>query len=214
MPGLVHVSGYQQRRHGLLVDVADYERGAPVGGGEKLSPEQAYRGYLDAIKEAEGSKGKPHGGARERNPKTNALGQYQMLLDAFRSIGWKDADGTWTQIAREQGIDSDEAFLENPDAQEAAMRAYTDRNHKILIKNRSMNFVGRRFVSPNGKSFVVSEAGVAAAAHRAGAPRTGKVLEKLASKAAGNSPSFDPKEKAAITRMRLFEKVPYAVPKL
>ncbi len=212
MPGLVHVSGYQQRRDGHLVDVADYDRGAPAGGGKKLSPEQAYESYLDSITKAEGSKGKPHGGFREINPKTRALGAYQLQPDALRDIGWKDADGHWTKLARAHGVNSDQAFLTRPAAQKAAMRVYTRRNREQLVANGSMEHIGKEYVSPNHKQFVVTEAGLAAAAHRSGARATKKVLEKLASKAAGNSPDFDRNELATITRLREFGDGPYATP--
>lgn len=209
MPTQVHIDAYRQRRDGRLIEVSAHVR----GGGGAPSPETAYCSYADATAEAEGSKNKPHGGARERNPKTNALGSYQMLRDAFRAIGWQDEDGRWTSAAREWGIDTDEAFLDAPDAQEYAMRAYTRDNRRQLVANKSLEFVGRKFVSPNGRSFTVSEAGVLAAAHRAGASRTKRVLEKLARKSAGNSPNFDDKERAAISRMRMFEDVPYADPR-
>ena len=95
MPGMVHVNGYQQRRHGLLVDVADYERGAPAGGGEKKPwhgmPNEKFR---EEIAKAERSADKPYDGYKEEAKRSNALGRYQLTPIALADIGWRHLDGT------------------------------------------------------------------------------------------------------------------------
>jgi hypothetical protein len=71
------------------------------------------------------------GGYRAFN-KSGALGAYQLTPIALEDIKWRDKNGTWSEAS---GIASDEAFLNNPLAQEIALKEYLARNNKILRTN-------------------------------------------------------------------------------
>jgi len=211
MPGLVHVSGYQQRRDNLLVDVADHHRGAPAGGGGEKKPwhGRPNETFRQKIAEAERSAEHKNDGYGQYAP-SGAMGRYQLTLLALRDIKWKDTDGAWTDLAREHEIDSDSAFLANPAAQEEAMTAYMDRNEAQLKANESKSHIGIEYRDHEGRRLKITESGLAAAAHREGAGATARTLEKLQAKAAGQRRTFRKEEMRAIKRMRDFEGVPYA----
>lgn len=209
MPVTVHIHAYRQRRNGHLVDVAEHDRGVPAGG-EKPWHDKPHAEIRMHIADAERSADKANDGYGEVNPTSGALGRYQLKLIALQDIEWKDADGAWTDRAKMHGVDSDNAFLTKPAAQEDAMTAYIDRNDEQLRANGSKIHLGRTYVGPNGKSFKVTEAGLAAAAHREGARATKLALDKLKAIAAGNRRAFTKPEGRAIRRMQTFEDVRYA----
>ena len=175
---------FDQRRDGKRVEVAQHTRG----------PGETGDGY-DA-----------------KHPRSRALGRYQITPKAFRDIGWQDEYGNWTAKAKAQGVASEADFLNKPDAQEAALGAYFKRNDEQLDRNGSRRHLGEKYVSPIGKGFVVTEAGLAAAAHRSGAPMTKHVLEKLEKKRNGHPQKFTAKENQAIYRMRELADVPFERP--
>lgn len=213
MPGLVHVSGYRQRRDDLLVDVAEHHRGAPAGGGGEKKPwhGKPNETFRQKIAEAERSAEHKNDGYGQYAP-SGAMGRYQLTLLALRDINWKDVDGAWTDLARKHKIDSDSAFLANSTAQEAAMTAYIDRNEEQLKANGSKDHLDKTYKGRDGMNFTVTEAGLAAAAHREGPAATRGALEKLKAKAAGNHRTFTKNEARAIKRIRDFQDVPYAKP--
>lgn len=214
MPGLVHVSGYQQRCNNLLVDVADHHRGAPAGGGGEKKPWHRYSNwrFREEIAKAERSSDKPHDGYREHARTSKALGRYQLTPIALADTGWRNLDGTWTREAREKGVNSDVDLLRNPAAQEEAMAAYLRRNDAQLDENRSKNHIGKRYTGHDDRSFNVTEGGLAAAAHREGPKRTKEALDKLKSKKAGNPKEFSDSEKKVIKRLHDFAEMPDAKP--
>ena len=61
---------------------------------------------------------------------SSAMGCYQMTEGALQDAGFKDETGGW--VANEFGITSDEEFLANPQANYAAMVAYTEANWRAL----------------------------------------------------------------------------------
>ncbi|MCA3248281.1 MAG: hypothetical protein ING29_17575, partial [Azospirillum sp.] len=124
------------------------------------------------------------------HPGSRVLGRYQIAPKAFRDIGWQDQYGNWTAKAKAHGVASEADFLERPDAQEAALGEYFKRNDEQLQANGSRAHLGEKYVSPIGIGFTVTEAGLAAAAHRAGAKYTTQALEKLESKRNGNPQRF------------------------
>jgi hypothetical protein len=176
---------FDQRRDGKRVEVAQHTRG----------PGQTGDGY-DA-----------------KHPVSRALGRYQITPDAFQDIGWQDKYGNWTDKAKAHGVASEADFLNKPEAQEAAFGDYMKRNDEQLQANGSRAHMGEKHVSPIGIGFTVTEAGLAAAAHRAGAKYTKSALKKLASKRNGNPKRFTKEERWAITRMREMADVPYERPK-
>ncbi|MBI3507284.1 MAG: hypothetical protein HY059_20810 [Proteobacteria bacterium] len=212
MPGMVHVSGYLQRRNGQMVDVADYDRGAPAGGGVKPWHGKSNRKFREEIAKAERSSDKPHDGYREHARISKALGRYQLTPIALADIEWRNLDGTWTKEARKHGVRSDHDFLSKPSAQEDAFTAYMRRNEEQLQANGSKHHVGEKYCDHEGKSVKVTEAGLAASAHREGARATKDALDKLKSKRDGNPREFTDAEKRAIKRMRDFADVPYDIP--
>lgn len=69
------------------------------------------------------------------NRQTNALGAFQMMPIALRDIGWQDASGQWTALARQNGVTDQASFLANPQAQVTASSAYYARNVSYLQAN-------------------------------------------------------------------------------
>lgn len=61
---------------------------------------------------------------------SSAMGCYQMTDGALQDAGFKDETGAW--VPNEFGITSDAEFLENPEANYAAMAAYTAANWRAL----------------------------------------------------------------------------------
>jgi len=205
------VNGYRQRRDNLLVDVADRHRAAPAGGGGKKKPwhGRPNETFRQKIAEAERSAEHENDGYGQYAP-SGAMGRYQLTLLALRDIKWKDADGPWTDLAGEQGVNSDSAFLANPAAQEEAMTAYMRRNEAQLKANESKSYIGIEYRDHEGKRLKITGAGLAAAAHREGARATARTLAKLQEKAAGQRRTFTKEEVRAIKRIRDFEDVTYA----
>lgn len=65
------------------------------------------------------------------------LGRYQMGPLALVDAGFKDSAGNWTPLAREYGVASNQDFLANPQAQDAALRRYADRNAEYLVSTNT-----------------------------------------------------------------------------
>ncbi|MBZ0106639.1 MAG: C40 family peptidase, partial [Sulfuricella denitrificans] len=58
-------------------------------------------------------------------------GRYQMGKDALVEAGFMDKAGNWVK----PGINSKEAFLNSPEAQDQALRSYADKNADWAVKN-------------------------------------------------------------------------------
>lgn len=147
-------------------------------------------------------------------PGSSALGRYQLLRRPLADAGWRDPEtGAWTSRARSAGVTSDAEFLANPAAQEAAFNDVMRRNEEQLTANGAMRFLGQQVPGLRGGPVTVTEAGLAAAAHREGA---GAVRRYLAHRAAnlpppasvsgrGDLSSFNEIER----RLRAFADTPY-----
>ena len=213
MTNLVHVNAYDQRRDGKRVEVAQHTRGAGPAAGVKPWSNKSNPSFRERIAAAERGPGHTGDGYDAKHPMSRALGRYQITPDAFLDIGWQDKYGNWTAKAKAQGVASEADFIDKPEAQEVAFGDYMKRNDEQLDRNGSRAHLDERYVSPIGKGFIVTEAGLAAAAHRAGPGTTKLALQKLASKRNGNPKRFTKEERWAITRMREMADVPYERPK-
>ena len=131
----------------------------------------AFRDRIAALESA-GS-----GGWAARNPTSGALGRYQFVPVALQDIGWRDASGAWTERAAAHGVTSEETFLANPGAQEAAMAAYLGRTERMLAASGALSAAGTQVTGMDGAPLAVTESGLVAAAHRRGAGAVARWLE-------------------------------------
>lgn len=125
----------------------------------------------EKLAEMESSTGKPNGGYDQKSATTTALGRYQILDGALLDAGWKDTHGSWTAKAQAAGVNSDDDFLKNPEAQEQALTDVTQRNTEQLRAkaNGSYARIGSTVIDSSGNKITVTEAGLIAAAHKQGA---------------------------------------------
>lgn len=153
-----------------------------------------------------------NGGYRAIN-KSGALGAYQLTPIALEDIGWRDKNGTWSEAS---GVANDEAFLNNPVAQEIALKEYLLKNRHYAAKFGSLDRIGQTIQSDGG-NFAITEDGLAAAMHRAGAPAVRDFLTFLAERGWVSDHShwskdqkdrFEPIE----ARLRKFADIPYLRP--
>jgi hypothetical protein len=127
--GMVHVRGHTRGGAHGTVDVADYDRSPPGGGGTADSGGQAWERqsnaeFRAAIAKAERSAEHPNHGYRQFNDAgggVGALGRYQLRMGALIEAGWMDGLGRWTEKAAGFGVKTSMDFLDRPEAQEAAM---------------------------------------------------------------------------------------------
>jgi hypothetical protein len=133
----------------------------------------SYTEFLDAL------------GFRESSDRYSAtsssgtfLGRYQMGPMALQDAGFMNADGSWTTYARQQfGIRTTQDFLNSPEAQEAAIRAFHQRLWRS-IQNWGWDkligtvFTGRLAGSTEEISVVITASGLLAAAHLVGTSGT------------------------------------------
>jgi len=114
-------------------------------------------------------------------PGSSALGRYQLLRDPLIDAGWRDrVSGAWTLRARLAGVTSDAEFLASPTAQEAAFNDVMRVNERQLWANGAMGFNGQRVRGLRGGEVPITEAGLAAAAHREGARTVRRYLDHRA----------------------------------
>lgn len=149
------------------------------------------------------------GGYRAFN-KSGALGAYQLTPIALEDIKWRDENGVWSKAS---GIASDEEFLNNPLAQEIALKEYLARNEKILRNEGFEPPLGQVIQGLEGE-LTVTENGLAAAMHREGAPMVKRYLKALASQNWVNDESRWPEKqrpmiRAIEDRLRDFADIPY-----
>jgi hypothetical protein len=149
------------------------------------------------------------GGYRAFN-KSGALGAYQLTPVALEDIGWRGKNGIWNEAS---GVTSDEEFLNNPLAQEIALKEFLRRNRELLGANGFNPPVGQTVHGIEG-NLIVTEDGLAAAMHRAGAPMVKRYLKTLASQNWVSDESQWPEEqrpmiRAIEDRLRDFADIPY-----
>jgi hypothetical protein len=93
-----------------------------------------------------------------------------MLRDPLADAGWRDRlTGNWTARARAAGVASDSDFLASPAAQGAALSDVMRRNEEQLRAFGATRFIGQEVPGLREDAVPVTEAGLAAAAHREGA---------------------------------------------
>jgi len=66
--------------------------------------------FREKLAKKESTSDKPNNGYGEKSPSGKALGRYQLRSDALEDAGWKNADGTWTEKAKEAGVKNDSDF--------------------------------------------------------------------------------------------------------
>ena len=111
------------------------------------------------------------------------LGRYQLGKAILKDAGWIAGDSktgfTWTDKARQAGVNSDRDFLNQPKAQEMAMTdalAVIEKEAKVVPEGRDFSlssligttFQGRE-IEGKQPSITVTAAGLQAAIHRQGA---------------------------------------------
>lgn len=111
-----------------------------------------------------------------------ALGRYQILLDPLIDAGWRERHSphAWTPRARREGVSSDADFLARPAAQEVALNEVMQRNEEQLLANGAMRFLGRQMPALRGDPVLITESGLATAAHRQGARTVRRYLDHRA----------------------------------
>ena len=91
------------------------------------------------------------------------MGKYQFGAIALRDIGFYDNNNIWTEKAKEYGVWSQETFLNNPEAQESAIRMLLNNNWKYATNYGLLEYIGTMM---NG--ILITESGLLAAAHLVG----------------------------------------------
>ncbi len=156
-------------------------------------------------------------GYRAFNPAGGAMGafgRYQLRQGALMAAGLVDAAGQWTGA---MGVNSAADFLADPQAQEAAFAAYMRANRVTLAMDPvGYRNIGQKVFSKNG-TFAVTDAGLAAAAHRQGAGAVRDYLAYVRDQGWISNPAAvegeDGKTFSRIEeRLREFEGVPYKKP--
>ncbi|CUW38348.1 conserved protein of unknown function [Magnetospirillum sp. XM-1] len=202
--GTVHVGAYERQGPHGVIHVAAHERGGGSGKAWESKPNSAFR---QKIAEAERSAEQINDGYGERHP-GGALGRYQITPITLDQAGWK-IGGAWTDKAREHGVASDEDFLKNPAAQEAAMSDIMREAERQADSKGLYSHAGRTYSGVGGESVTITDAGIAAAAHRHGAGATANYIRRRVNGRKAAAPEDRARDKQIEKRLRDFEKVPY-----
>ena len=91
------------------------------------------------------------------------MGRYQMGELALQEAGMMDADGAWTALANSYGIYSREDFLDSPEVQDMAVRAYHKKTWAYIEWMELDAYVGSTYCG-----VTVTESGLLAACHLVG----------------------------------------------
>jgi hypothetical protein len=137
-----------------------------------------FRRYLNKLGDAE-SRGS--GGYQAKN-EGGFLGRYQLGAAALVEAGFynygegEDStvnkyNGTWTDKAKAYGIKSEEDFLNNPEAQEAAIREYSKKNWQYIVNGGYDKNIGK--VIHNTK---ITASGLLATCHLLGPRGVGQLF--------------------------------------
>lgn len=99
------------------------------------------------------------------------MGRYQMGGMALEEAGFKDERGEWTELANSHGIYNKNDFLNSPEAQEYAIRAY----HKTVCSY--IRYYGlEKYVGTTYCGVEVTRSGLLAACHLVGVGSMKKAL--------------------------------------
>lgn len=159
-------------------------------------PNVSLRNYI-ALAEQTITDGNKSGGYDAHNKKSGALGRYQLQKSqALLDIEWVNAKGRWTAEAARHGVKSDNDFLNDPDAQELANNLYMRNNERYMTRMNvavpnsdgttqtktvwDLGEEGQTYVDRHGNTIAITSAGLAAAAHREGAPAVHNYVNWLA----------------------------------
>ncbi|MDK9721359.1 MAG: hypothetical protein OEL53_09275 [Rhodospirillales bacterium] len=124
--------------------------------------------FLDAIWSAEQGNRKPEDRTTdEKSSTSSAQGKYQITKGGLVDIGWKDRKGNWTEEAKRHGVKSDDDFKKSASAQDKAAQAYFEKKDAAINEIGAKKHIGQEIDGLAGK-FKISDAGLAAAAHRDG----------------------------------------------
>lgn len=147
-----------------------------------------------------------------RKTGTKAYGRYQMRKDALIDAGMMRQDGSWTG---KYGIENDIQFLNNPAAQDAALKDLMDRIDGYIRDKGHSGRIGKT-IDGVVEKFQINQSGLAAAIHKEGIGAVGNYFKWLESNKWTSRGDIEtlPKEqkrsfKATETRLRLFRDVPY-----
>ncbi|TCH97456.1 hypothetical protein EJV46_15105 [Roseococcus sp. SYP-B2431] len=167
--------------------------------------------FRQRIAQAERSAEQAQHGYGIRNPRSGAMGRYQLLPNTLLDIGWKDGQGNWTATARQAGASSDAEFLANPSAQEAAFSAYLRRTETLIDRNGALAQRGTVIRGVNGQDIMLIESGMVAAAHRRGAGSLARYIAHRTNTPEAPVAARDRRAFAAVARrLQDFGEVAYA----
>jgi hypothetical protein len=129
-----------------------------------------------------------------------------MTPVALQATGMMDKHGSWTG---KYGIRSRAQFLADPEAQERALSDYLGDNERKLERNGAFVHIGETIDGVFDR-FPVTRAGIIAATHRYGAPKTRDYLNRVADHGfVSRGLSLGPEERAIETRLRTFADAKY-----
>ena len=100
------------------------------------------------------------------------MGRYQMGGEALKDAGFKTESGEWTELANSYGIYSREDFLNSPEGQDAAIRAYHIKVCGYIRAYDMDQYVGKTYCGVK-----VTRSGLLAACHLVGIGAMKKALE-------------------------------------
>ncbi len=93
------------------------------------------------------------------------MGRYQMEDSALIEAGYMDFDNNWTEYAMSKGVDSKNAFLNNPSAQDDAFNRFNKKLWKYIVNYGFDSYIGTEF---NGTGVTITHSGLLAACHLVG----------------------------------------------
>jgi hypothetical protein len=135
-----------------------------------------------------------------------------MRKPALRDAGMMRADGSWTG---KYGINNEIDFLNNPAAQNAALKDLADVIDGYIRDNGHSGRIGKTLKGVV-EDFKISQSGLAAAIHRQGIGTVGQYFDWLEKNGWDSRAKIEalPEEqrnqfKSVETRLRLFRDVPY-----
>lgn len=108
--------------------------------------------------------------AISRNPDGRKFyGKYQMGVAALQTAGFIDENGKWTG---KMGVNSPEDYLNNPEAQEVAVKEFTESNWKTIKKLKL-----DRFIDTQRFGVTITKTALLGAAHIGGVNGVKRLLE-------------------------------------
>lgn len=144
--------------------------------------------------------------------KSGALGRYQMTPGALQDAGMMtDARaGKWAGVViGGKKIDSAQAFLDSPLAQEIALETYMERTERS-VRNRNLLQYIRRNIDGIKRTITVTKASLMAAAHRRGAGMVRRYFDHLnANNWKTNGARISAEFLEVETRLREFQHINY-----